>query len=45
MWMLKINGLAIPVYYQYIQQAYLAADEARKNFLACRIEIVPVPTN
>lgn len=45
MWMLKINGLAIPVYYQYIQQAYAAADEAKAKFVACCIEIVPVPTN
>lgn len=45
MWMLKINGLAIPVYYQYIQQAYAAADEAKAKFVSCCIEIVPVPTN
>jgi hypothetical protein len=45
MWQLKINDLLIPVYYQYIQQAYMAADEAKKKYIACRIEIVPVQTN
>ena len=45
MWQIKINDLLIPVYYQYIQQAYMAADEAKKKYIACRIEIVPVQTN
>lgn len=45
MWQLKINGLLIPVYYQYIQQAYAEADEAKAKYVACLIEIVPVQTN
>lgn len=45
MWMIKINGLPIPVYYQYIKQAYAAAAEAKAKYIACRIEIVPVQTN